>query len=456
MRHLGDITKINGAEIEPVWCITGGSPCQDLSVAGKRAGLAGERSGLFVEQIRIVKEMREHDRRTGRAGELVRPRYMVWENVPGALSSNGGEDFRTVLEMCAGVAESGTVIPRPENGKWKSAGIICGDTWSVAWRIHDAKYWGVPQRRKRIALVADFGGHSAGEILFEREGMSGHSPQSGNARKATAGDAADSIGATGFVLNDQGGGRIDVSVNHTGTLRANDHNHPPVTMTPKTLKIRCGCEGGEKGALIQENLSATLSCRNDQTLFEPCAWNGEQTSPTLTKNNAGGNQRMPGKENFNCVLQPYGISSYESNAMLSSNPHSGIYEAETARTLDLNGGNPACNQGGCGRIRCASQHGDAGLAHAVEQESGGALWTTPTVCIEGDGSRKSHEGPGFKESDTMYTLNTTERHAVAYEKKVYDMTHACDVIRESEVCPNLNSRMGTGGNQIPSILGEKK
>ena len=144
----------------------------------------------------------------------------------------------------------------------------------------------------------------------------------------------------------KGGDRIDVSVNHTGTLRANDHNHPPVTMTPKTLKIRCGCEGGEKGALIQENLSATLSCRNDQTLFEPCAWNGEQTSPTLTKNNAGGNQRMPDKENFNCVLQPYGISSYESNAMLSSNPHSGIYEAETARTLDLNGGNPACNQGG--------------------------------------------------------------------------------------------------------------
>lgn len=176
----------------------------------------------------------------------------------------------------------------------------------------------------------------------------------------------------------KGGERIDISVNCAGTLRANDHNHPPLVatgfdgyngsltgdaaatlgvncgistgrngcLTPKTLKIRCGCEGGGKGALIQENLSATLSCHNDQTLFEPCAWNGEQTSPTLTKNNAGGNQRMPDKENFNCVLQPYGISSYESNAMLSSNPRSGIYEAETARTLDLNGGNPACNQGG--------------------------------------------------------------------------------------------------------------
>lgn len=256
----------------------------------------------------------------------------------------------------------------------------------------------------------------------------------------------------------RGGERIDISVNHTGTLRANDHNHPPVTMTPKTLKIRCGCEGGGKGALIQENLSATLSCRNDQTLFEPCAWNGEQTSPTLTRNNAGGNQRMPDKENFNCVLQPYGISSYESNAMLSSNPHSGIYEAETARTLDLNGGNPACNQGGIAVVFDAHHNTvTQDSPTLLSRKAGGwALWTTPTVCIEGNGSRESHKGPGFKESDTMYTLNTTEQHAVAYEEKVYDMTHACDVIRESEVCPNLNSRMGTGGNQIPLILGEKK
>ena len=450
MKHLGDITKINGAEIEPVWCITGGSPCQDLSVAGKRAGLAGERSGLFVEQIRIVKEMREHDRRTGRTSESIRPRYMVWENVPGALSSNGGEDFRAVLEMCAGVAESGVVIPRPENGKWKSAGIICGDTWSVAWRIHDAKYWGVPQRRKRIALVADFGGHSAGEILFEREGVSGHSPQSGNARKATSGYAANSIGATGF---DGYNGSLTGDTVATLGINCGISTGRNGCLTPKTLKIRCGCEGGEKGALIQENLSATLSCRNDQTLFEPCARNGEQTSPTLTKNNAGGNQRMPDKENFNCVLQPY-----ESNAMLSSNPHSGIYEAETARTLDLNGGNPACNQGGIAVVFDAHHNTvTQDSPTLLSRKAGGwALWTTPTVCIEGDGSRKSHEGPGFKESDTMYTLNTTERHAVAYEKKVYDMTHACDVIRESEVCPNLNSRMGTGGNQIPLILGEKK
>lgn len=172
MKHLGDITKINGAEIEPVDVITAGSPCQDLSVAGKRAGLAGERSGLFMEQIRVIKEMRENDRRTNqRTDEYVRPRYMVWENVPGALSSNGGEDFRAVLEETARIVEEDAVIPRP-SGKWTNAGCIMGDGWSIAWRIHDAQFWGVAQRRRRICLVADFGGGSAPEILFERKGMS--------------------------------------------------------------------------------------------------------------------------------------------------------------------------------------------------------------------------------------------------------------------------------------------
>ena len=171
MKHLGDITKINGAEIEPVDVITAGSPCQDLSVAGKRAGLAGERSGLFMEQIRIIKEMRENDRRNNqRTDEYVRPRYMVWENVPGALSSNGGEDFRAVLEETARIVEEDAVIPRP-SGKWTNAGCIMGNGWSIAWRIHDAQFWGVAQRRRRICLVADFGGGSAPEILFERKGM---------------------------------------------------------------------------------------------------------------------------------------------------------------------------------------------------------------------------------------------------------------------------------------------
>ena len=158
MKHLGDITKINGAEAPTVEVIIGGSPCQDLSVAGKRAGLSGERSGLFMEQLRIIKEMRENDRRNGRTDELARPRFMVWENVPGAFSSNKGEDFRIILEETARVADPTAIIPRPPKGKWTNAGAVVGDGWSLAWRVLDAQFWGVPQRRRRIALVADFGG----------------------------------------------------------------------------------------------------------------------------------------------------------------------------------------------------------------------------------------------------------------------------------------------------------
>ncbi len=262
-----------------------------------------------------------------------------------------------------------------------------------------------------------------------------------------------STGRNGIVLNDQGGNRMDVTDEVTATLRAEAH-HPPVVMdaagfctehssksrsigyeeetsptlragvvpatvyenhsqdtrytgpvdtaptvsatygmggnnqpfvvsgeTPKTLKIRSGCEGGGKGALIQENKSATLSCNNDQTLFEPCNWDGDQVAPTLTAHNAGGNQRMPDKNHFNCVLQAFGISSKDSNGMKSANPHVGFYHADTSRTLDANGGNPTCNQGG-------------------------------TIVIEGNGTRPSHQGDGYKESDVMYTLNTVDRHAV--------------------------------------------
>ena len=173
MKHLGDITKIDGAEAPVVDVVIGGSPCQDLSIAGKRAGLDGERSGLFMEQIRIIKEMRKADGAGKRADE-VRPRYMVWENVPGSFSSNKGEDFRIVLEETAKVADENAVIPRPADGKWKTCGCIVGNGWSIAWRVLDAQFWGVPQRRRRIALVADFGGQSAGEILFVREGLPRH------------------------------------------------------------------------------------------------------------------------------------------------------------------------------------------------------------------------------------------------------------------------------------------
>lgn len=168
MIHLGDITKIHGDEIEPVDCITFGSPCQDLSIAGRRAGLAGERSGLFMEAVRIIKEMRK-------ATDGVYPTFAIWENVPGAFSSNNGEDFRAVLEELARVEQPNAVIPGPpRGGRWSKAGAIAGNGWSLAWRQLDSQYFGVAQRRKRIALVADFGGQRAGEILFERTSMSRH------------------------------------------------------------------------------------------------------------------------------------------------------------------------------------------------------------------------------------------------------------------------------------------
>ena len=197
MKHLGDITKINGSEIEPVDVITAGSPCQDLSVAGKRAGLAGERSGLFMEQMRIIKEVREHDAASGRTDEFIRPRYMVWENVPGALSSNKGEDFRAVLEETVKIVQEDADIPGPPKGGWPYSGCIMGDGWSVAWRIHDAQFWGVPQRRKRIALVADFGGRSASEILFVRKGLSRDTEPSFQKREETSGDSSEGFRGAG-------------------------------------------------------------------------------------------------------------------------------------------------------------------------------------------------------------------------------------------------------------------
>ena len=187
MQHLGSVTEVHGDKVQPVDVITFGSPCQDLSVAGKRAGIhEGQRSNLFFEAIRIIKEMRAAT--NGRY-----PTFAVWENVPGAFSSNQGEDFRCVIQEFVEICGNGTV-PRPDKGKWKSAGEVVGDGYSVAWRQLDAQYWGVPQRRKRIYLVADFAGGRAGEILFEREGMQGHPAACGATGQGGAADAAGSAG----------------------------------------------------------------------------------------------------------------------------------------------------------------------------------------------------------------------------------------------------------------------
>jgi len=196
MVHLGDITKISGRTAPVVDVLIGGSPCQDLSIAGQRAGLVGERSGLFIEQIRIAKEMREEDAKSGRTGYLIRPRYMVWENVPGTFSSNGGKDFAAVLTEIVRIVEPAAPdVPVPCGG-WPTAGCLYDamGRWSVAWRVHDAQFWGVPQRRRRISVVADFGGRSAPEILFERKGLRGDIETVGAEGKAAgpaAGDSAD-------------------------------------------------------------------------------------------------------------------------------------------------------------------------------------------------------------------------------------------------------------------------
>ena len=196
----GDVTKINGAEIEPVDIITFGSPCQDLSVAGKQAGIHnGERSNLFFEAIRIIKEMREHDRAaTGRPDELLRPRYAVWENVPGAFSSNKGEDFRAVLQALCEIRDETVSVPLPKKGKWTPAGFVVGDGYSVAWRVYDAQYWGVPQRRKRIYLIGCLGSERAGEILFESEGVCGDHQTCEAARERVAAHVAGCVDGDGW------------------------------------------------------------------------------------------------------------------------------------------------------------------------------------------------------------------------------------------------------------------
>jgi len=350
MKHYGDISTIDGSELEPVDIISFGSPCQNLSVAGKREGLDGDRSSLFYEAIRIVKEMRE-------ATNGKYPRYIVWENVPGAFSSNKGEDFKAVLTEICKVKDEQVSISKPS--KWENAGRIMGDSFSIAWRLLDAQYWGVPQRRQRIYLVADFDGGSAGKILFESEGLSGYSAQGFQSWQNAANGITEGVGETGetdslmFENHSQDTryrGPLAVAQTVSSTYGTGGNNQPFVVQAPKTLKVRCGCEGGGKGALIQDNLSATLSTNNDQTLFQPRA---------------------------------YGVCAKNSNSMKSDNPNSGFYEADTSRCLDANGGNPTCNQGGI-------------------------------AVIEGNGSRPSHRGDGYKESDVMYTLNATEQHAVAF------------------------------------------
>ena len=504
VKHYGDVSAISGADLPPVDIITFGSPCQDMSIAGKRDGLDGSRSSLFYEAIRIVKEMRCKTN-----GE--KPRFIVWENVPGAFSSNKGQDFKAVLEAVIGVKEPAASVPAPEKKGWPDADYYVGDGWSVAYRVLDAQWWGVPQRRKRIYLVADFADQSAPKVLFESEGVSRYSAEGFHAWQRAAAGAESGTGEAGFsgaggriCLNDQGGKQMDVSQDVTGTLRAEEHGHQPCvleaagfctehsadarsigyeeersptlragvvpaaialenhpadsrvkisengkvqTLTSRcgtgggnvpmvmdavensvespvkevenspavTLKIRSGCEGGGKGAIWQEEKSATLGCNNDQTLFVP---------------------------------KCYGVCSKASHSMMSDNPHSGFYEAETSRTLDRSGGDPTCNQGGiCVVEPVAFTQNQRDEIRDLGEKSA-ALAAEPgmkqqTFVLQGNMiGRKDENGPqgdGVNE-DVCFTLDATDRHAVCAPEDVYAMTTGSYMQVAKEVAPTLMAR----------------
>ena len=333
-----------------------------------------------------------------------------------------------------------------------------GDGWSIAWRVHDAQFWGVPQRRKRIALVADFGGSAAPEILFERKGLSGNTTASGKEGEGTTADAERGIGETGRAIS---------------------------------FQERAGCAGGGKGILIQNERTGALSTLNNQSVcaFEPGA--ASRVGGHVYEDGKAGTVRANAGDNQQAVV--YGISAYDSNAMKSGNPNSGIYEAETARTLDLNGGSPACNQGGMAVVQGADMY-NGSLTGDIAATLTAASGDSPThsgpsvVCLEGNGSRPSHRGDGYAESETMYTLNSTEHHAVAYRKKghpqnaeqgqgweqteINDTLNAFDngesrtptVVLENHpadsrvkiskdgIVQTLSSRMGTGGGNVPMVM----
>ncbi|WP_376785700.1 DNA cytosine methyltransferase [Ruminiclostridium cellobioparum] len=253
MLHVGDITKLDGGVLPPVDIICGGSPCQDLSVAGQRAGLAGERSGLFMEQVRIAKEMRKSDEQRGIPDDLIRPRYFVWENVPGAFSSAEGEDFRAVIEEIIRIKYSACDVPQPESGRWQSAGAaILGDEFSLAWRVLDAQFWGVAQRRRRIFLVADFGGTTASEILFKQDSLLGNLAESRSQRQ---GAAAPAQGGT----DDTGGACLspwDVQTKEKTVVGLDGYNGDLTGEQAATLGVNCGMSTGRNGVITSTAFAA--------------------------------------------------------------------------------------------------------------------------------------------------------------------------------------------------------
>jgi len=396
VKHYGDVSMLNGAELEPVDVITFGSPCQDLSIAGRRAGIhEGERSNLFFQAIRIIREMRD-------ATNGEKPRFILWENVPGAFTSNKGEDFKAVLDAIVGIVEENAPsVPSPEKGRWPSADVLVGEGWSVAYRVFDAQFWGVPQRRKRIFLVGDLGGGRAADILSVSEGLSGYSAEGFRAWQRAANGVEAGAGAAGQgipVVNPQGSSGISITEDVTGTLVAVDHGHHPAVLDEGSTVAGFLTENSAASRSIgyEEEKSPTVRASNTPAVVfdahgRDARYSGpHEVSPTLSRYMGTGSGNVPlkiepaysiGKEgyssgekaNFNFSVdeelaptiqasgagavaapeddrpqssQAFGIGSFHSKGMLSDNPHAGYYEADTSRTLDQSGGSPLPNQGG--------------------------------------------------------------------------------------------------------------
>ena len=383
MKHYGDVSSLNGADLPPVDIITFGSPCQDMSIAGKRSGLDGSRSSLFYEAVRIIKEMR-----CATNGKY--PRFCVWENVPGAFSSNKGEDFRCVLESLCRVRDETVSVPRCE--KWTNAGEILADGFSIAWRVLDAQYWGVPQRRKRIYLVADFDSECAGKILFESEGLSGYSAEGFKAWQRAAAAAESGSGTTGAVcLNDQGGNRMDVTEEVTCTLRAEAH-HPPCVM--ESAAGFCTEHSAKAGGIGYEAETApTLRAGTvPATVYENHSQDTRYTelhgiAPTVSSTyGTGGNNQPFVVEDTRCFDVRFTSDG-------TKNARQNCYETDTSRTIDTGGNSPDSNQGGV----------------AVVAVQGSMI---------GRADKNGPQGSGVNE-DISFTLNTTDRHAVAFSQDSY-------------------------------------
>ena len=466
MLHVGDITKLNGADLPPVDIITGGSPCQDLSVAGARAGLAGARSGLFMEQIRIVKEMRDADERRGRTAHAVRPRYMCWENVPGAFSSGTpkGEDFRIVLEEIVRVKDSTCSVPRPDSGTWESAGaIILGDQFSLAWRVMDAQYWGVAQRRKRIFLVADFAGRSAPQILFEQDSLLGNPAPSGCQREGTSIPTQTGFAGTGRMAVSQ-----EVSDLKAYHINQRDegidlHGVSGALMATTNMQMQTFVTGGPVVAFAANqrdevrdlhDVAAALGAQpgmKQQTFVAGITAKGNGDcflSPERhTSLSGGGGQAGQG---YPCIL----TAGFSAGA--GSSAGSIGYGEEVAPTLkgtasgncmpsilclnDQGGSAMACSEDVTGTLR-AQEHGHQPLVfdnHGQDTRFLGPVNAAQTVSAT------------FGMGGNNQPLVVAEREA---ESPTLFENHGIDAryTGPHKVAPTMSARYGTGGNNVPLV-----